>query len=107
MCRSVGPLGSGQFANVEEGTWKKGVNKDVRVALKIMKPGSTEEDKIKFLQEAAIMAQFRHPNVVSLYGVVSKGDPVSVIVDYNYMHIVMCVCTLTMYGKVKRVGYAN
>ena len=64
MCRSVGHLGSGQFANVEEGTWKKGVDKEVRVALKTMKPGSTEEDKIEFLQDAAIMAQFQHPNVV-------------------------------------------
>ena len=82
-CRSVGHLGSGQFANVEEGTWKKGVNKEVRIALKTMKPGTTEEDKIKFLQEAAIMAQFRHPNVIGLYGVVSKGEPVS-----------MCVCLL-------------
>ena len=86
-CRSVGHLGSGQFANVEEGTWKKGVNKEVRVALKTMHDGSTEEDKIKFLQEAAIMAQFRHPNVVSLYGVVSKGDPVSVCV---------CVCVYVL-----------
>ena len=78
VCRSVGHLGSGQFANVEEGTWKKGVNKEIRVALKTMKPGSTEEDKIEFLQEAAIMAQFQHPNVVSLYGIVNKGEPVSV-----------------------------
>ena len=36
-----------------------------------------EEDKVKFLQEAAIMGQFRHPNVVKLYGVVTVGEPVS------------------------------
>ena len=24
------------------------------------------------------MAQFKHPNVVSLYGIVNKGEPVSV-----------------------------
>ncbi len=38
-----------------------------------------EEDKVKFLQEAAIMGQFRHPNVVKLYGVVTVGEPVSQI----------------------------
>ena len=31
---------------------------------------------VKFLQEAAIMAQFRHPNILTLHGVVSAGDPV-------------------------------
>ena len=33
---------------------------------------------VKFLQEAAIMAQFKHPNVLTLYGVVSTGDPVNI-----------------------------
>ena len=48
------------------------------VALKTLKEGSEQADKVKFLQEAAIMAQFSHPNVAVLYGVVSKGEPVSV-----------------------------
>ena len=42
-----------------------------------MKPGSPEEEKVRFLQEAAIMGQFSHPYVVKLYGVVTMGDPVS------------------------------
>ena len=46
------------------------------MAVKTLKEGSGEEDRVKFLQEAAIMGQFRHPNVVTLYGVVS-GEPVS------------------------------
>ena len=46
------------------------------MALKTLKEGSSKEDKIKFLQEAAIMAQFRHPNVIALYGVVCNGEPV-------------------------------
>ena len=33
---------------------------------------------VKFLQEAAIMAQFRHPNILTLHGVVSAGDQVSI-----------------------------
>ena len=39
---------------------------------------------VKFLQEAAIMAQFRHPNILTLHGVVSAGHPVSIkIVHVN------------------------
>ena len=70
-------LGSGQFGSVEQGLWKNGVQR-VPVALKLLKEGSSKTDKVKFLQEAAIMAQFTHPNVVSLYGVVSKTEPVSI-----------------------------
>ena len=47
------------------------------MAVKTLKEGSGEEDRVKFLQEAAIMGQFKHPNVVILYGVVSEGEPVS------------------------------
>ena len=49
----------------------------VDVAVKTLKPDSKEEDKVKFLQEAAIMGQFSHPNVVRLFGVVTVGEPVS------------------------------
>ena len=56
--------------------WRNGTQ-NIPVALKLLKEGSTEADKVKFLQEAAIMAQFKHPNVVSLYGVVNNVEPVS------------------------------
>ena len=69
-------LGSGQFGFVERGVWRNGA-RDIQVAVKLLKEGASEIDKVKFLQEAAIMAQFRHPNVISLYGVVSKTEPVS------------------------------
>ena len=49
----------------------------MEVALKTLKAGSEKMDKVKFLQEAAIMAQFRHPNIVTLYGVVSDKESVS------------------------------
>ena len=49
----------------------------MEVAVKTLKEGSDEGDKVKFLQEAAIMGQFKHPNVVSTYGVVTDREPVS------------------------------
>ena len=49
----------------------------VDVAIKTLKGESPEEELIKFLQEAAIMGQFHHPNIVKLHGVVTVGEPVS------------------------------
>ncbi len=50
---------------------------EVDVAVKTLKEGSGEEDRVKFLQEAAIMGQFKHYNVVNMFGVVTDGEPVS------------------------------
>ncbi len=49
----------------------------VEVAVKTLKEGAGEEERVKFLQEAAIMGQFKDPNVVTMYGVVTAGEPVS------------------------------
>ena len=84
--RIRGHLGSGQFGNVEKGTWES--KADLEVALKTLKAGSEDMDKVKFLQEAAIMAQFKHPNIVILYGVVSDREPVSGI-DNFYLHCII------------------
>ena len=71
-------LGAGQFGKVHQGEWIALDSKDtIDVAVKTLKEGADEEDKVKFLQEAAIMGQFSHPNVVKLYGVVTIGEPVS------------------------------
>lgn len=50
------------------------------VALKSL---ASEENKIKFLQEAVIVGQFKHPNIVKLHGVVTTGKPVS----YSYTNM--------------------
>ncbi len=44
----------------------------VEVAVKSIDKGTNEEDKIKFLQEAAIMGQFNHPNIIRILGVVTN-----------------------------------
>ena len=53
------------------------------VAVKRLQSGASEEEKVKFLQEAAINGQFRHPNVVQLMGVVTVGEPVSWLPGIN------------------------
>ena len=71
-------LGAGQFGQVHQGRWKATTSEnEVEVAVKTLQEGADEEDKVKFLQEAAIMGQFSHPSVVKLYGVVTEGEPVS------------------------------
>ena len=47
------------------------------MAIKTLRPESKEEEKVKFMQEAAINGQFRHPNIVRLQGVVTVGELVS------------------------------
>ena len=69
-------LGSGQFGDVYKGVWLSPRGK-VEVAVKTLREHGTDEDRVKFLQEAAIMGQFKDPNVVTLYGVVIAGEPVS------------------------------
>ena len=60
------------------GVWQSPMGA-VEVAVKQLQPGATEAEKIRFLQEAAINGQFRHPNVVQLMGVATTGEPVSLI----------------------------
>ena len=69
-------LGSGQFGTVSKGTWQSPQG-TFEVAVKMLKPQATENDAVKFLQEAAINGQFKHPNIVKLLGVVTLGKPVS------------------------------
>ena len=69
------PLGSGQFGEVCKAEWSiSGATKEL--AVKTLREELPEEEKVRFLQEAAIMGQFSHPNVVKLYGVVTLGEPV-------------------------------
>lgn len=75
-------LGSGQFGTVCEGEWKPG-KETVTVALKSLKENASKSDKVKFLQEAATMAQFHHPNVAAFYGVTDKDGVVRNMMEAN------------------------
>ena len=61
---------------MSRGVWQSPMGA-MDVAVKRLQSGASEEEKVKFLQEAAINGQFRHPNVVKLMGVVTMGEPVS------------------------------
>ncbi|XP_065839317.1 uncharacterized protein [Oscarella lobularis] len=74
-------LGTGEFGTVERGIWTdKDSKRPVVVAVKTLKSES-KENKVKFLQEAAIMGQFSHRNVLVMYGVVLTGKPLMVVLE--------------------------
>lgn len=48
--------------------------KEVPVAIKTLKAGYTEKQRVDFLSEASIMGQFSHHNIIRLEGVISKCE---------------------------------
>lgn len=44
------------------------------VAIKTLKPGATDKNRLDFLTEASIMGQFDDQNVIFLEGVVTKSN---------------------------------
>ncbi|XP_061583999.1 ephrin type-A receptor 8 [Cololabis saira] len=75
-------IGSGEFGEVCYGRMRLPGKRDIPVALKTLKAGYTEKQKRDFLAEASIMAQFDHPNVIHLEGVVTHSKPVMIITEY-------------------------
>ena len=68
-------LGAGQFGEVYKGELQTPYG-PVDVAAKLVKKGAPQEERVKLLQEAAIMGQFRHKFIVGLLGVVTLGEEV-------------------------------
>ena len=66
-------LGEGEFGGVFKGEWTSPA-KTLAVALKTLKSSASDEERVKLLQEAAIMGQFNHPHIVRLYGVVTLTE---------------------------------
>ena len=59
----------------------------VDVAVKTLKEEASEEDRVKFLQEAAIMGQFKnHPNILKILGIVLDTPTLVSIYSYLYHH---------------------
>ena len=70
LLRVISKLGEGHFATVYFGVWRRrGIA--LQVAVKRLRSRGDSELRVKFLQEAATTAQFRHPHIVTVLGVVN------------------------------------
>ena len=88
-------LGSGAFGTVYRGVWSHlstDFVEEEEVAMKTIENGSSEEDRVKFLQEAAIMGQFNHPNIVKILGtIIDKNEVLYVCIDLVLAWTGLCV----------------
>ena len=85
----VDVVGSGQFGRVWKGTLDESSTgggtgvPSYLVAAKTVKNSSSHEATEELHKEAAVMAQVsHHPNLVSLVGVITRGDPLVLIISY-------------------------
>ncbi len=69
-------LGAGQFCEVWEGVW----NGTTSVAVKTLKTAPFVSPA-EFLLEAALMKKLRHPNLVQVYTVCTREDPIYVVTE--------------------------
>ena len=75
-------IGGGEFGDVCRGRLSIPDRNDMLVAIKTLKHGSSDKERIDFLTEASIMGQFEHPNVIFLQGVVTKANPIMILTEY-------------------------
>nr|XP_039250605.1 ephrin type-A receptor 5-like [Styela clava] len=74
-------IGEGEFAVVYRATMMEGGELKT-VAAKQLKEGSSAKDQSNFLREACTMAQFNHPNILQLKGVVTQHKPEMIISEH-------------------------
>ncbi|CAL4143947.1 unnamed protein product [Meganyctiphanes norvegica] len=87
-------IGEGNFGEVWDGTW----NGRVRVAVKTLKPNSMQPEE--FLEEAKIMKNLCHKNLIKLLAVCTQEEPMYIISEF------MKKGSLDVYLK-KRKGTPN
>ncbi|KAK7475938.1 hypothetical protein BaRGS_00032827 [Batillaria attramentaria] len=75
-------IGGGEFGDVCKGKLRIPGRPEMTVAIKTLKPGATEKNRLDFLTEASIMGQFDDPNVIFLEGVVTKSNPIMIVTEY-------------------------
>ncbi|KAM5325675.1 proto-oncogene tyrosine-protein kinase ROS isoform 1-T1 [Glossophaga mutica] len=77
-------LGSGAFGEVYEGIAVDILGAgsgETKVAVKTLKKGSTDQEKIEFLKEAHLMSKFNHPNILKQLGVCLLNEPQYIILE--------------------------
>ena len=76
-------IGGGEFGDVCKGRFRLLGKPDLPVAIKTLKAGASDKNRLDFLTEASIMGQFDDPNVIYLEGVVTKSKSSCILVTFN------------------------
>lgn len=87
-------LGSGAFGKVYEDTAVDilgGGSGEIKVAVKTLKKGSTDQEKIEFLKEAHLMSKFNHPNILKQLGVCLLSEPQYIILELMGGDLLNCL----------------
>lgn len=75
-------IGGGEFGDVCKGRLRINQGRDIPVAIKTLKAGASDKNRLDFLTEASIMGQFDDPNVIYLEGVVTKTNPNMIVMEF-------------------------
>lgn len=79
----ISTLGSGAFGEVMKGVYcPPDGTPEFTVAVKVLKGEPSNDEREELLKEAVITAQFTHPNVVGLVGVVTSGSPYMLVLQF-------------------------
>ena len=68
-------LGAGKFGETWQGKW----NYTTEVAVKVLEQGTISSNK--FLKEAVLLKQLRHPKLISIYAVCTKEEPFYILTE--------------------------
>ena len=73
---------AGEFGDVCKGRLHLAGKGELAVAIKTLKAGASDKNRLDFLTEASIMGQFDDVNVIYLEGVVTKNNPIMIVTEY-------------------------
>ena len=76
--KTLTKLGEVQLGEVYKAVLKSPTGTSQDVAVKLVKKGAPQEERVRLLQEAAILGQFKHKHIIDLVGVVTVGELVGV-----------------------------
>ncbi|EDQ85045.1 uncharacterized protein MONBRDRAFT_34458 [Monosiga brevicollis MX1] len=75
-------LGQGAFGIVYEASLSEPKAPEIQVAAKSLRKDAMDNEREELLEEALVMAQMEHANVVGLIGVITKGRPIYVVLEH-------------------------
>ncbi|EDQ85046.1 uncharacterized protein MONBRDRAFT_29704 [Monosiga brevicollis MX1] len=75
-------LGQGAFGIVYEASLSEPKAPEIQVAAKSLRKDALDNEREELLEEALVMAQMEHANVVGLIGVITKGRPIYVVLEH-------------------------